>query len=41
MSRNGITGGNWWGVLGKPMYGGTMAIRANRNLENFDNYFPE
>ena len=31
----------WWDELGKPQYGGEMAIRASRNLENFDPYFAE
>jgi peptide/nickel transport system substrate-binding protein len=33
------TDGNWWDSLGKPQYGGEIAIRANRNIVNFDPYF--
>jgi ABC-type transport system substrate-binding protein len=35
------TTGNWWDTLGTPQYGGEMAIRASRNIENFDPYFSE
>jgi peptide/nickel transport system substrate-binding protein len=28
--------GNWWDSLGKPQYGGQIAIRLNRNPTNFD-----
>ena len=31
--------GNWWDKLGKPQYGGTMTIRINNNIANFDPYF--
>ena len=35
------TTSNWWDILGTPQYGGEMAIRASRNIENFDPYFSE
>ena len=31
-------GGNWWDKAGVPQYGGTMTIRINSNLANFDPY---
>ena len=33
--------GNWWEKLGQPQYGGELAIRASRNIVNFDPYFGE
>jgi len=41
MKRKITTAGNWWDRLGKPEYGGEIVIRASRNIENFDPYFPE
>ncbi len=31
--------GNWWSQLGTPQYGGTMTLRVNRDVVNFDPYF--
>jgi peptide/nickel transport system substrate-binding protein len=40
--KNGETvNTNWWDKLGNPQYGGEIAIRASRNIENFDPYFAE
>ena len=39
MKQKEKSAGNWWDNLGKPQYGGEMAIRANRNIVNFDPYF--
>ena len=33
------TGSNWWDKLGKPQYGGTMTLRIDRNVANFDPCF--
>ena len=30
--------GNWWDKLGKPQYGGTMTIRYNQGIGEFDPY---
>ena len=30
------TTGNWWNSLGAPQYGGTMTLRVNTNIVNFD-----
>jgi peptide/nickel transport system substrate-binding protein len=32
------TTGKWWDKLGVPQYGGTLTIRINSNLANFDPY---
>ena len=29
-------GGNWWDSLGKPQYGGTMTLRINQDITNWD-----
>jgi peptide/nickel transport system substrate-binding protein len=31
----------WWDKLGTPQYGGEITIRASRDLENFDPFYPE
>ena len=31
--------GNWWDSLGTPQYGGTMTIRTNKDIINFDLYY--
>lgn len=30
------TTGNWWASLGKPQYGGTMTLRVNQDVTNWD-----
>jgi len=30
------TAGNWWDSLGKPQYGGTITLRLNKDIANFD-----
>jgi peptide/nickel transport system substrate-binding protein len=34
------TTGNWWDSLGKPQYGGTMTIRVNADITDFDPWAP-
>ena len=41
MTKQVTNAGNWWDKLGQPQYGGEIAIRASRNIENFDPYFSE
>jgi peptide/nickel transport system substrate-binding protein len=31
--------GNWWDKLGMPQYGGTMTLRINKDITNFDPFF--
>jgi len=31
--------GNWWDSLGTPQYGGTITLRLDRDIVNFDPYF--
>ena len=33
--------GNWWDSLGVPQYGGTMPLRSNRDITNFDPYLAQ
>ena len=35
------TTGNWWDKLGTPQYGGTITLRIDRNIANFDPYYSE
>ncbi len=32
------TAGNWWDSIGKPLYGGTLTFRLNKNIVSFDPY---
>jgi peptide/nickel transport system substrate-binding protein len=32
---------SWWDKLGQPQYGGKIVLRINRDIANFDPYFPE
>jgi len=41
MEKKKITLNNWWDKLGKPQYGGELAIRTTKNIANWDPYFAE
>ena len=32
------TAGNWWNKLGTPQYGGTITLRLDRDIVNYDSY---
>ena len=31
---------SWWEKLGQPQYGGEIVLRINRDIANFDPFFP-